>query len=40
MASFARMGEDIAVAPARVPVQHEDWTERLERSIERGAAHL
>jgi squalene-hopene/tetraprenyl-beta-curcumene cyclase len=39
MASFARTGEDIAVAPARVPAK-QDWAERLERSIERGAAHL
>jgi len=40
MASFARIGEEPAVAPAQVPWQEQDWAERLERAIERGANHL
>jgi len=40
MASIARMGEEIPVAPAPVPWQQQDWAERLERTIERGANHL
>jgi squalene-hopene/tetraprenyl-beta-curcumene cyclase len=40
MASFARMGEEISVAPAPASVQEQDWVERLEKSIERGANHL
>jgi squalene-hopene/tetraprenyl-beta-curcumene cyclase len=38
MASLARMGEETTVA--RVPVRQQEWTERLQKSIERGAAHL
>lgn len=40
MASFARIGEEPAVAPAQVPWQEQDWAERLEKAIERGANHL
>ena len=40
MASFARMGEEITVAPAPLPAHQQDWAERLQASIERGAAHL
>jgi squalene-hopene/tetraprenyl-beta-curcumene cyclase len=40
MASIARLGEEPRVAPAPVPRQERDWTERLEKSIERGANHL
>src|SRR5258708_21564636 len=40
MASFVRMGEEIPVAPALVPLQEQDWVERLQQTIERGATHL
>ena len=40
MASFARMGEEIPVAPAPKVWQQEDWAEGLEKAIERGANHL
>lgn len=40
MASFARIGEEPAVASAQVPWQAQDWAERLEKAIERGANHL
>jgi squalene-hopene/tetraprenyl-beta-curcumene cyclase len=40
MASFARIGEEPAVASAQVPWQGQDWAERLEKAIERGANHL
>ena len=40
MASYARMGEEVPVAPAPNVWQQEDWAERLEKSIERGANHL
>ena len=40
MASIARMGEEIPVAPAPVPWQSQDWAERVEKAIERGATHL
>ena len=40
MASFVRMGEDLAVAPSPLPWREQDWAERLESSIERGANHL
>jgi squalene-hopene/tetraprenyl-beta-curcumene cyclase len=40
MASFARIGEEPAVASAQVPWQEQDWAERLEKAIERGANHL
>ena len=40
MASFARIGEEPAVAPAQVAWQEPDWAERLEKAIERGANHL
>jgi len=39
MASFARVGVEPIAAPA-VPWQEQDWAERLEKSIERGANHL
>jgi squalene-hopene/tetraprenyl-beta-curcumene cyclase len=34
------MGEEIPVAPAPKVWQQEDWAERLEKTIERGANHL
>src|SRR3989475_10140596 len=40
MASFARMGEGVCVAPAPLPWQEQEWAARLEKSIERGANHL
>ena len=40
MASFARIGEEPAVSPAQVSWQEQDWAERLEKAIERGANHL
>src|SRR5258708_20935151 len=40
MASFVRMGEETPVAPAPVTWQEQDWAERLEKSIERGANQL
>jgi squalene-hopene/tetraprenyl-beta-curcumene cyclase len=40
MASFARMGEEVSVAPAPTSLQEQNWVERLEKSIERGANHL
>jgi len=40
MASFARLGEELPVAPAPVPWKEENFASRLERTIERGAAHL
>ena len=40
MASFARMGEGVSVAPAPLPWQEQEWAARLEKTIERGANHL
>ena len=40
MASFARIGEEPGLASAPVPLQEQDWAERLEKAIERGANHL
>jgi len=40
MASFVRMGQEIPVAPVPVSWQEQDWAERLEKTIERGANHL
>src|SRR5467141_272100 len=40
MASSVRMEEEIPVAPAPIPLLEQDWAERLEKSIERGANHL
>ena len=40
MASFARIGEEPAATSAAVPWQEQNWAERLERVIERGANHL
>jgi squalene-hopene/tetraprenyl-beta-curcumene cyclase len=40
MASFARIGEEVQAARAAVPWQEQDWAERLEKAIERGANHL
>src|SRR5712664_2328679 len=40
MASFARMGEEVSVAPAPVLQHDQDWAARLEKTIERGANHL
>src|SRR2546430_12017131 len=40
MASFARMGQEIPVAPVPASWQEQDWAERLEKTIERGANHL
>jgi squalene-hopene/tetraprenyl-beta-curcumene cyclase len=40
MASYARMGEEIPVAPAPAPAREQDFSSRLEKTIERGANHL
>jgi squalene-hopene/tetraprenyl-beta-curcumene cyclase len=40
MALYARVGEEIPVAPAPKVWPQEDWGERLEKTIERGANHL
>src|SRR5213080_3859656 len=40
MASFARMGDGVSVAPAPLPWQEQEWAARLEKTIERGANHL
>ncbi|HYT19866.1 MAG TPA: squalene--hopene cyclase [Candidatus Polarisedimenticolia bacterium] len=40
MASFARVGEEVSVAPAPLPWQEQEWAARLEKTIERGAKHL
>src|SRR5258707_2866513 len=40
MASFARIGEEVSVAPAPVLQRDQDWAARLENTIERGANHL
>src|SRR6266478_2323527 len=40
MASFARMGEEVSVAPAPLTWQEQEWAARLETTIERGANHL
>jgi squalene-hopene/tetraprenyl-beta-curcumene cyclase len=40
MASFARMGEEVSVAPAPVLQPDQEWAARLEKTIERGANHL
>src|SRR3981081_4254688 len=40
MASSVRMEEVSAVAAAPLPWRQQNWAERLESSIERGANHL
>jgi squalene-hopene/tetraprenyl-beta-curcumene cyclase len=40
MASSVRMGGEIAVAPAPLKWLQQDWAEKLENTIERGANHL
>ena len=40
MASFARMGEEVPVSPAPVPLHAQNWVEQLENSIDNGANHL
>src|SRR5271156_1461586 len=40
MASFARLGEEIPVAPAPIPWKEQNFATRLEKAIERGASHL
>jgi squalene-hopene/tetraprenyl-beta-curcumene cyclase len=40
MASFVRVGEELPTAPAPASWRKEDWAERLEKAIERGAHHL
>src|SRR5712671_2230979 len=40
MASFARMGEEVSVAPAPVLQHDQDWAARLEETIVRGGNHL
>ena len=40
MASFARMGEDVAVAPAPAHRLQEDWAHKLPEAIDRGTDHL
>src|SRR5271167_410129 len=40
MASFARLGEELPVAPAPVPWKEQNFASRLEQAIERGASHL
>jgi squalene-hopene/tetraprenyl-beta-curcumene cyclase len=34
------MGEEVPVAPSPTPWREQDWAQRLENSIERGANHL
>jgi squalene-hopene/tetraprenyl-beta-curcumene cyclase len=40
MASFARMGEEVSIAPAPIPQREPDWAARVENAIVRGANHL
>jgi squalene-hopene/tetraprenyl-beta-curcumene cyclase len=40
MASVVRMGGELPVAPAPAPWHKEDFAERLEECVERGANHL
>ena len=40
MASFARMGEDVAVSPAPAPWRQQEWAQKLPDAIKRGAEHL
>src|SRR6202162_25191 len=40
MASSVRMEDEFAVAQAPLPWRQQNWAERLESSIERGANHL
>ncbi len=40
MASSVRMEDELAVAQAPLPWRQQNWAERLESSIERGANHL
>jgi squalene-hopene/tetraprenyl-beta-curcumene cyclase len=40
MASFVRMEDELAVAPAPLVSREEGWAQRLEGTIERGANHL
>ena len=40
MASFARIGEEVSVAPAPIPPREQDWAAHLEKAIERGGNHL
>src|ERR1700676_3998678 len=40
MASSVRMEDESAVAAAPLPWREQNWAERLESSIERGANHL
>src|ERR1700736_4642126 len=40
MASSVRMEDESAVAAAPLPWRQQNWAERLESSIERGANHL
>jgi squalene-hopene/tetraprenyl-beta-curcumene cyclase len=40
MASIARLGEELPVAPAPVPWKEQNFASRLEKAIERGASHL
>ncbi len=39
MASFARIGEEVSVAPAPIPLREQDWAAHLEKAIERGGNH-
>src|SRR6202047_829427 len=40
MASSVRMEDESAVAAALLPWRPQNWAERLEKTIERGANHL
>src|SRR5215467_7882623 len=40
MASVVRMGGELPVAPAHAPWHKEDFAERLQECVERGANHL
>jgi squalene-hopene/tetraprenyl-beta-curcumene cyclase len=40
MASFARMGEETAIAPAPLPSLQQEWTRQLAEAIDRGVEHL
>ena len=40
MASFVRLREDLAVAPAPAPWRQQDWAERVEKAVDNGTEYL